>query len=140
MGTGEIRVQCDGLFEQLDGFTDIFFLTLTPDEATLQIKLVGFGVLRGPNTAVNRVFFSNIQGNFQGGNNMIGDLLLDVEDVDQFALVSFRPDMPICLCIDQLGSDAYPVAGFTDTAFQDVPDVQFTGYLGHGKAGALVVK
>ena len=59
------------------------------------------------------------------GDNLLGNIVLDVEDVRKVSVKALGPEMPACLCVNQLRRNAHPVAGFADTSFQDIADAQF---------------
>ena len=61
--------------------------------------------------------FGLAQRDFQRTDDLLRDVVLDLEDVSQIAVVSFGPEMPAARTVNQLGGDANPVAGLSDAAF-----------------------
>ena len=66
------------------------------------------------------------------------DIVLDFEDIGEFAVVALGPEMPATRSIDQLSGDANPVAGLADAAFEREADAEFPAYLGNVERLALV--
>jgi hypothetical protein len=50
-------------------------------------------------------------------DNLLRNLVLYCENVRQFAIETFSPDMSARTCVDQLGGDTHAVAGFPHAAF-----------------------
>jgi hypothetical protein len=58
------------------------------------------------------------------GDHILGDFILDREDVAQLAVVPLGPDVLTGHCIDELPGDANPSTRGPDAAFEDVTDGQ----------------
>jgi hypothetical protein len=56
--------------------------------------------------------------------DLMSDLVLYLEDIDQFTLVTLRPDRTVSSDIDQLSTDANTPAGRPDAAFNDMRDIE----------------
>jgi len=65
------------------------------------------------------------------GNASLGDLVLHCKDVGEIAVVALGPDMVADLGLDQLRSDADPIAGFTQAAFEHISHTQLASDLFH---------
>ena len=98
--------------------------------ATAQVKIVGFYVFgeaaddhhgggRGCGLA-GLVGQAGLQVADDGG----GNLVLNLEDIRHFAVKTLRPQIAAIGNADELHADADPIAGFADTAFEDVGDVE----------------
>ena len=61
----------------------------------------------------------------EGGDDGGNDLVLNLEDLAEAAVVALGPKMPTAVAVDQLRGDPHAVACLSDTAFQDVSDAQF---------------
>ncbi len=83
---------------------------------------------------------SNTQRFLQSRNDGVGDLVLDGENVGQFAVEGLRPEVAVVAGVNQLCGNPHPVAGLAHTAFQDVINLQFAGDLGDVEVLALVGK
>ena len=65
----------------------------------------------------------------EGRDDLAGDLVLDLEDVGELAVVALRPDVAAAAAIDQLGGNPHPISGLTDAAFEDVAYPEFAAHL-----------
>ena len=77
---------------------------------------------------------------FYGGRNCLGDLVLNSENIDQIAVVSFSPQMVAGNDLDELGRDANAVPRTTHTAFQHIANAEFMCDPLHVNCTALVGK
>ena len=68
------------------------------------------------------------------------DLILNLEDVIELAIVGFRPDVVAIVDANQLRRDAKGVAGLAYTTFQDVGDGKRLGDIGNGRLLAFKVE
>ncbi len=71
----------------------------------------------------------------QRRDNPVPDVVLQFEYVVQSAVITLGPKMVAGLGIDQLGGDAYALAGSANAALQQELDAQIRGdvlYLGRG--------
>ena len=73
-------------------------------------------------------------------HDLLGDLVLQVEDVIQTAIEAIGPEVIAAGRIDELCRDPDPVARLADTAFDDVANTQFASHLGDIDGFALVDK
>ena len=78
----------------------------------------------GRAAGLDRLFFFGQELHPQGGDDRLGDLVLDREDVGKVAVVAVGPGVTAGLGVDQLGGDPHPVAGLAHAAFEDVGDVE----------------
>ena len=56
----------------------------------------------------------------QRGSDRVGDVVLHVEDVFEFAIEALRPEMAAIAGSDELSGDPEPAARPADTAFEDM--------------------
>ena len=123
MRPGVVRVQLDGL---LEGFP------------CLLVRLIGHLVEQG--IASNGVFpcvqaagwlradtltFVAFYRRIDDRDNLLGDFVLNREDVFEVAVVLFRPDMMAGFRIDQLSGHANPAACLANTAFDDISRAEY---------------
>ena len=64
--------------------------------------------------------FSLQELRLDGGDDFLGDLVLEFEDVRQVAIITVGPDVVVRRGVDELGGDAHAVAALADAALQDV--------------------
>ena len=57
-------------------------------------------------------------------DDLVGDVVLQLEDIGQLAIVSVRPQMHAVRGIDQLSGDAHPAGGLAHAALENVPDAE----------------
>ncbi len=69
-----------------------------------------------------------------GGDGLLGDLVLHLENVGEFAVVALGPDRAIRARVDQLDCHADAGADLTDGPFEDVLDPKPRGDLA-GRCG-----
>lgn len=68
----------------------------------------------------------------------LGDLVLHCKEVRELAIPALGPDVVATLCLDELGADAHPVAGFAHAAFKHIAYAQFAADLRHiDRAGIM---
>ena len=82
--------------------------------------------------------FARAQLDLQGVNDPPGDLVLDREDVAQFAIEAVGPKMSAGFRVDQLRGDPYPIAGAADAPFEHGADAEFTGHHAYVDRLALI--
>jgi hypothetical protein len=85
--------------------------------------LIGFGT--GGSALLDRFLLLGQQLEPQGRNDLLGDLILDRENVGEVAIVALGPEMVAGRSVDQLGGDPNAVAGLAHAAFQHVADAEF---------------
>jgi len=89
-------------------------------------------------TALRAQRFSLKQFRFNGGDHLLGDFILQSENIGQFAVVAIRPDMVARGGVNELRRDTHAVAALADTAFQDVTHAELTRSSFHIDGLALV--
>ena len=67
------------------------------------------------------------QRDLKGARNRLGDVVLDGEDVGQFAVVAFRPQVITVLGVNELCGDADASARPAHAAFEDGADAERFG-------------
>ena len=60
----------------------------------------------------------------QSFDDIAGDLVLNDEDVFELSVVGFGPEIEAVLHFDELGTDPKLIAGFADTALENVVDTE----------------
>src|SRR5262249_41673591 len=76
---------------------------------------------------------------FELGDNRLGQLALDCEQIGRAAIVSFSPDVTVISRVDQLRIDTKTIAGASDGTFYDVSDTELAADLAHVAFGAGLV-
>ena len=71
---------------------------------------------------------------------MRGDVVLDHDEVVEGAVVGFGPEDVAGVGADEAGGDADLIAGFADTAVEDIGDAEVSGDGGDGKVFVAVVE
>src|SRR5688572_17044846 len=66
----------------------------------------------------------------QRSNNPLRDIVLHLEDVSKVTIIALGPHMSAAQPVDQLGGDANPVPGLSNTAFQSELDTELAAYVG----------
>jgi hypothetical protein len=90
-----------------------------------QGEVVGGNI--GAPHAANAVQLRQLDLRRDGTDHVAGDLFLQVEDVFEIPVISFRPDVVSGLAVDELRGDPYPLAGSADAAFEDIADAKLLG-------------
>jgi hypothetical protein len=103
-----------------------------------QIEVVSVEVFRA--LASGALDFRLAEVGFDGADDVEGQFILQFEDVAQRAVVALGPDMRAGFSFDQLRSDADPVAGPAQTAFENIAHAQLAAGLLHVDGAALVDK
>ena len=78
------------------------------------------------------------QPGFDRGNHFLGNLVLQRENIAEFAIIAIGPDVIACGSIDQLRSDPYAVAVLAHAALQHIAHAQFAGHALHVNRFSLV--
>ncbi len=136
-GQREVRLQRDGLPEELDRARVVVAGDAIRAGAPFEVELVGDGVaaaaLRGLRDLVrNRVFGRGWrlrleQRAAQFDHDRLRDVVLHGEDVRQLAVVGLRPEMRVRRHLDQLRGDPHAIAGLADAALEQVRDAELLG-------------
>ena len=74
-------------------------------------------------------FFRLAECNLQRGYNLLRDVVLNLENVREFAVVALGPEVPAARGFDELGGNANPVTGLTNTAFEGELNAEFAAYV-----------
>ena len=90
--------------------------------------------------ALRTVVRSGLDAAGQRRDDRAGYLVLDGEDVLEFAVVAFCPDVPVGFRVDQLHCDADAIAGLSHAALENVFDAELARDLLHLHRLALVHK
>jgi hypothetical protein len=102
-----------------------------PDHQPPGVDAVGLRV-RGPEA------FLRVKVRLDGGDDPLGDVVLDREDVAQLAVVAFGPDMLAGLRVDELARDPEPLPGRPDAALEHVAHPEIARDLADIHGPALV--
>src|ERR1700730_8387190 len=117
-GAREFRFLFQSALKEIGTFSQIFLAALVREIKTLQIKIVGFGVLlRAPRRRGREFDFERI-------DNFSRDFVLHREDALHLLLDLARPNLESVACIDQLRGNANAIAVATQTAFKEIRDIQ----------------
>src|SRR2546425_1652401 len=121
VGRCKIRVQIDRLFEVRDGY--LIIASIAPEEAALQVKLIGFRVIG----LALRESLLLIAGQLQAQpvRDLLRDLALELKHVAQLPVVLSAPKPPVVLHIDKLSTDQEIIAMLSKPASEHSPDFQF---------------
>ena len=97
--------------------------------AGAEIKIIGLQILRGllPNLSL----FAGGEGCFELGCDRLRELTLEREDVLQFAIVLLRPNLRVCLGVDELRVNPHAITRNLHASFQYVRNAQVVPDLLH---------
>jgi hypothetical protein len=84
--------------------------------ATPQKRIMSVHVLRA--AIEDQGFFPRAQRDLQRSDDVLRDVVLHLENVSEVTVVALGPEMSTAPPVDQLGSDANPIAGLSNTAFE----------------------
>ena len=70
------------------------------------------------------LFLATGQLRLERCRDLLSEIGLDLEDIDQFAVVGLGPQMRVIQRIDQLHADPYLLIRFLDASFENVRDAQ----------------
>ena len=73
-------------------------------------------------------------------DHVVGDVVLQFENVGQLAIIAFRPQMGAARGVDQLTGHPNGVGGLAHAAFENVADPELSGHIAHVDRLALVGK
>src|SRR3981189_2041018 len=104
-----------------------------------QVKVIRCKI-RSMQLVLSRWLLRRQQVNSQRRYNGPCDLILNLEDVIQLAIVGLRPDVVAVVGANQLRGDAKGAAGFAYTPFEDVRNGERLGYIGDGRLLAFEVE
>ena len=62
-------------------------------------------------------------------HDLLGDFVLNVENIINVPVETLGPNMTAVMGVDELSGDPQAIAAASNTAFQDIAHVQFTGEL-----------
>ncbi len=136
VGRGEARIERDRALQQRAALGDVI-AAVTRDQLTAtQIPIVRLDVVgasaRHPPALLGR------QRDLERGDDLTRDLVLDLEDVGQLAVVALGPDVAAGRPVDQLGRDPDAVAGLAHAAFERMPHAELAAHLPQIGGAALV--
>ena len=124
MGGGETRINRDGAIEEPLGLTVVVLVELRQVPQTTVTQVPRIQVLGG--LAPRALALDLRQFGFDRAGDGQGDLVLQVEDVCQLAVVALRPNVVAVAGIDELRGDPHTVAAFAHTAFQDIANAKLS--------------
>jgi len=114
---GEVRIQYEGLLEQLLG-PEVLLAALVHELARPQVEAVGLGAARG--RAVQHLALARLERQMERLHDPLRNLRLHVEQVFERAVEAVGPQRIPVRCAHQLGADASAVAGAAHAAQQHV--------------------
>ena len=120
-----VPLHCLG--EKIRGFLEIRLRPFIPIEETLQVELVGLGIL-GRTLGQQFPLFA-CQSRAQAPVNVSGNLLLHGYQIRKLAIVLLTPDLPVIRHVFQIHADGQVVAGLDEPAGENGPHVQVAPYL-----------
>ena len=123
-----VRVERQRLLEQRNRAVGVRLRHALTVELPLQVQLEGFRVVAAPERrlvhvgrggrAGGRLGWRAQQRHAQLLDHRLRDVVLHGEDIVEFAVVGFRPEVRIRGHLDQLRGDAHALAGPADAAFE----------------------
>src|SRR5262249_33580977 len=114
----EIWVYLSGTLIHLDGKLQVLARHPAGVAAATQIEIVGLRI--GRRLGLNRLLFLWRQRNAKCFSDLARDLILDFENILEFAIEAFAPQRELSLSVDQLCRDADPVAGAAQATRQHI--------------------
>src|SRR5271166_6977016 len=121
-GRDKARVQFYGALPELPRLAVAFLRLQIPKLATAQKQVIGFKIVGVLGQEPLPVVLTEIER--ERGDNLLGNVVLDGEDVRKVSVKALGPEMPACLGVNQLRRNAHPVARFADASLKDVADAQ----------------
>src|SRR5690349_12876785 len=106
-----------------------------PTVPPAQIQFVSLDVIRLPRA--ERPILRRCQLELQLTDNAPRDLVLNLEDVFELAIVALRPDLIPIARVDQLDADTNALIHAPNTALENRPDVQDLSDLGDAERFSL---
>ena len=133
---GIARIELDGLAQQRDGALGAVLGLAVELGQRAQEEIVGAQVLgrlgqRAPDLQCP-------QARRYGGDHVLGDVVLQGEDVAQAALVAVGPDMSAGPGLDELGGDTHAVSGLAHAALDHIAHAELASHLLDVDGAALV--
>src|SRR5512141_198447 len=92
-----------------------------------EIEAIGFDV-RSVNL-LDRAFFVIAQHDTQRGDDALRDLVLNLEDVLELPVVSFRPQLLVVVGVDQLSSETQTLPGLAYASLENRRRLELAAYL-----------
>ncbi len=136
MGVRIVRIERKRAFEQGLCLGVGFPLRAVVQHLGSQDVLIGRHVV-GP-LALRPLVRGSLDAAGEGGNDRAGHFVLNGEDVLELAVIAFRPDVPVGLCVDQLHGDTDAIADLAHASLEHVFDVELAGNFLHLHRLALV--
>ena len=90
--------------------------------AAAQIVLIGLYIVG--RRFLDGAFFLLPEYDAQRSHDVLGDLILNGEDIFELAIITLRPEVVAVSHVDELRRDAKPVAGFPHAALQHRVDLE----------------
>src|SRR5215472_12018358 len=138
MGQGEARIEGDRAFEQLAGQPIVVGGVAANMFDAAQQAFIGRQTLRA--LARGTLDLRLLDPASEGGHDRAGDLVLDLEQLADVAIVAFGPDMIARRGIDQLRRDAQPLDRFADAALDHISDAELAAETLHVDILTAVLK
>lgn len=123
-------------FKQRPDPEDVFLCVQSDQLPRIQHTIEGRQALGG--FSPNPVGTQFIQTSDQRRHHGFGDFVLHSEDILEFAVVAFGPDVVARRCLHKLDTDAYPLTCFANAALNHIRDTQFS--TDHGHVNGLVLE
>src|SRR6266436_9820011 len=114
-------------------------VTLVVALPALQVQVIRCNI-RSTLLVLSRWLLHRQQVNSQRRYNGPCDLILNLEDVIQLAIVGLRPDVVAVVGANQLHGDAKGAAGLAYTPLEDVRNGERRGYIAEGRLLAFEVE
>src|ERR1700756_2925010 len=89
---------------------------------------------------LDRLLFLGKELHLKSVHNSFRNLVLNLEDVGEIAVVALSPDVVASKPVNQLRVDPDSATRLSDTAFEDVCDIELARDLGHMLRAALEAK
>ncbi len=136
MGGGVVRVQLERVLQNPRGDPGVGGRHRGHVRQRAQIEVIGVEIvgMLSPGAFDLRA----LQAGLDDADDLVGDLVLQVENVFQRAVVAVGPQMRPGRGLDQLRRDAHPVARLAHASFQDIAHAELTPDLSHIDGSALV--
>jgi hypothetical protein len=122
VGAPERGVERNSLLEEASRFRVALWRPELVSLSTAQPQVVGTEIPRGP--ALRQFEFLGLQAHHEGRNDGSHHLVLEREDVQAIAVEALGPQVVAPRSVDELGSDAHPIADLAHTALGHIPDAQ----------------
>src|SRR4030095_6989267 len=109
-----VLIQLEGFQVHLDGRSVSRFCVLIEEMPAAGVVVVGLDALRWDGRQLDLLGLREVYP--ENLRNPLGDLVLDLEDVIQVAIVNFRTEVKAVRGVDELGCDPDAIAALSDGA------------------------